>query len=493
MSENGHTANGHNGRNGLQDIITKASPYVGRRQRQEEARPEDETTAQSKKAEQNEAEDDRTLRESEPKNDGRRRLRFAAFLAVALAGVATVLYLKFGQTTKIDYLVKAKPKASGLLEQSGQPGQQGPKGQQPAEETAGSNSQVEAAIAQMREARRAGGESKSEVGGAAPDVSAAATSAPPLSLPNDYIAPRPERSEGAGGAISTDGGQQNPQRAQGRTMGQPRHETSSVYADEAKSISAPPVPVAPKRVEPPSPGARAVALPAFGAMLPIRMLGGVVTLRNSIARMELTQDVKGEGWVLKRGTVFVAQSAGGAFDRAYLNVSGFIDPATNRLVKLSGEVLGDDATQGLKGKRRQMSGRWSRAFNRALSIGPGIAQAALARNGGTTVIVPTGGATSELLPSGGNSDRREFVEVRAGAVGYVLVTDLPDQIKGVDSDPTKYLAEASATKNAQSELSESELAELLVNGTPAKIKEAMPRMSPEMRRVAALAIGEPEK
>ena len=127
MSENGHTANGHNGRNGLQDVITKASPYVGRRQRQEEAGPEDETTAQSKKAEQNEAEDDRALRESEPKNDGRRRLRFAAFLAVALAGVATVLYLKFGQTTKIDYLVKAKPKASGLLEQLGQPGQQGPK------------------------------------------------------------------------------------------------------------------------------------------------------------------------------------------------------------------------------------------------------------------------------------------------------------------------------------------------------------------------------
>lgn len=490
MSENGHTANSHNGRNGLQDVITKASPYVGRRQRQEEARPEDETTAQSKKAEQNEAEDDRTLRESEPKNDGRRRLRFAAFLAVALAGVATVLYLKFGQTTKIDYLVKAKPKASGLLEQSGQ---QGPKSQQPTEETAGSNSQVEAAIAQMKESRRSAEDPKAEAGGAAPDVSAAATSAPPLSLPNDYIAPRPERSEGAGGAISTDGGRQNPQRAQGRTTGQPRHETSSVYADEAKSISAPPVPAAPKRGEPPSPGARAVALPAFGSMLPIRMLGGVVTLRNSIARMELTQDVKGEGWVLKRGTVFVAQSAGGAFDRAYLNVSGFIDPATNRLVKLSGEVLGDDATQGLKGKRRQMSSRWSRAFNRALSIGPGIAQAALARNGGTTVIVPTGGATSELLPSGGNSDRREFVEVRAGAVGYVLVTDLPDQIKGVDSDPTKHLAEASATKTAQGELSESELAELLVNGTPAKIKEAMPRMSQEMRRVAALAIGEPEK
>src|SRR5262249_25793909 len=155
--------------------------------------------------------EDEGIRKSEPKNDRRRRLRFAAFLSVALVGVATVLYLKFGQTTKIDYLVKAKPKVGGMLQQPGQLGQlgqpgqpgqpgqstqQAPKGQQLAEETAGSNSQVEAAIAQMKEARRTGKESTTETEGNAPDVSAAAASTPRLSLPSDYISPRSDRSEG---------------------------------------------------------------------------------------------------------------------------------------------------------------------------------------------------------------------------------------------------------------------------------------------------------
>ncbi len=242
MIENGHAANGHNGHNGLQDVVTKASPYVTQRQRQEEAEPEDEITAQSKKAEENEAEDERTVKEGKPRTDRRRRLRFAAFLSVALIGVATVLYLKFGQTTKIDYFVKAKPKASSMLQQPGQPAQQAAKGQQLADGTADSNSQVEAAIAQMREARRAGDDSTPKGRDNAPDISSAATSTPGLSLPTDYIAPRPGRSEGAGNEISTEGQQQNRQRAQGHTMGQPRHETASVYADEPKSVSAPPAP-----------------------------------------------------------------------------------------------------------------------------------------------------------------------------------------------------------------------------------------------------------
>jgi hypothetical protein len=358
------------------------------------------------------------------------------------------------------------------------------------EEASSSNSQVEAAIAQMKEARRTGNDAKAADGNA-PDIQAAAPATPRLSLPSDYTAPQPGRREGPGGAISTDGQRQSPSRAQVRTTGQPSHGTSSLYADEARSAP-PPATAAAKPIAAPALGANAksVTLPAFGTMIPIRMLGGYLTVGNSIGRMELTQDVEGAGWKLKKGTVFVAQGAGDALDRAYLNVSGFIDPATNRFVRLSGQVLGDDATQGLKGRRRRMSSRWSRAFNRVLNIGPGIAQAALARNGGTTVIVPTGGATSELLPSGDNSDRREFVEVQAGDVGYVLVTDLPDQIKGVDSDPTDHLAEAGAAKTAQGAVSDSELAELLVNGTPGKIKEAMPRMNAEMRRIAALAIGE---
>jgi hypothetical protein len=152
-------------------------------------------------------------------------------------------------------------------------------------------------------------------------------------------------------------------------------------------------------------------------------------------------------------------------------------------------VLGSDGAPGLKGKRRQISGRWSRAFNRILNVAPGIAQSALARNGGTTVIVPAGGATSDLIATGGfNFDRREFVEVEAGSSGYVMVTDLPDASKGMDADPEKYLAGPE-----QDLLSDEELARLLSDWAPQQIKAAMPRMTPEMRKVAALAIGEPEK
>jgi hypothetical protein len=205
--------------------------------------------------------------------------------------------------------------------------------------------------------------------------------------------------------------------------------------------------------------------------------------------LELTRDIVGEGWALKKGTVLIAQQQGGAFDRAYVSVTGFIDPATNRFVKMTGELLGSDGAPGLKGKRRQISGRWSRAFNRVLNIAPGIAQAALARNGGGAVILPAGGATSDLIANGSfNFDRREFVEVEAGSPGYVMVTDLPGASKGVDADPDKYLAGAE-----QGSLSDEELAKLFSDGEPQQIKAAMPRMAPEMRKIAALAIGQQEK
>jgi hypothetical protein len=224
-------------------------------------------------------------------------------------------------------------------------------------------------------------------------------------------------------------------------------------------------------------------------MLPVRTLGAVYTLRNSLARLELTRDIAGEGWALEKGTVLIAQQQGGAFDRAYVSVTGFIDPSTNRFVRMAGEVLGSDGAPGLKGKRRQIGSRWSRAFNRLLNVAPGVAQAALARNGGATVILPTGGASSDLIGAGNFSfDRREFVEVEASAPGYVMVTDLPDTSKGVDADPEK-----SPTEGEQGSLSDEELAKLLSDGTPQQIKAAMPRMTPQMRRVAALAIGEPDK
>jgi hypothetical protein len=215
-------------------------------------------------------------------------------------------------------------------------------------------------------------------------------------------------------------------------------------------------------------------------MLPVRTLGGLYTLRNSLARLELTCDVSGKGWEMKKGTIFVAQIQSGVLNRAYLAVSGFIDPITNRYVKVTGEMLGSDGAPGLKGKRRQVSSRWSRVGSRILNGALALGQEAIARGGGTTVVVGSSGLSNDLSLINTISNK-EFVEVQAGATGYVMISDLPETKKGVDADPRE---EAGPT------LSDEELAELLSSGDPSKIKAAMPRMTPEMRQMADLVVKE---
>jgi hypothetical protein len=224
-------------------------------------------------------------------------------------------------------------------------------------------------------------------------------------------------------------------------------------------------------------------LPPFGAMLPARTLGVFYTFRNaSLARLELTRDLSGDGWALKRGTVLIAQSQGSVNDRAFLSLMGFIDPDTNRFIRLAGDVLGGDGGPGLKGKKRKIGGALAPVLNRVANGALAIGQAALSR-GNTTIVVPGGslagyGNDFGLSPNAVN--RREFVEVAANAPAYVMVTDLPKEVRGVDADPS--------VQEADSTLTDDELADLLSNGTPAQIKEALPRMPPEMRKVAELAL-----
>ncbi|HEY8462129.1 MAG TPA: hypothetical protein VIM99_17200 [Blastocatellia bacterium] len=453
-------------------------------------------------------EDDGFLKElgedAELKRTRKNRYALAAFLALVVAGAIALAYAKLGGATKIDHHVKVN-RPGGIILQAQQ--LQGERADQ----------QTEAAIAQAKESRRSGAENNpatldDSVFRSDSTIVPPPPALPQISMPGEYLDPRGGRiitggaardlaGDTAGDAAEDTGGfgfaganQSGAGGARNRTAGHPRHGASSVYVSDGEETKAPPsnvtaaaVPSNPKlsfnRKE------ATITLPTFGAMLPVRTLGGVYTLRNSLARLELTRDIVGDGWALRKGTVLIAQQQGGAFDRAYISVTGFIDPGSNRLVKMSGEVLGSDGAPGLKGKRRQISSRWSRAFNRILNIAPGIAQAALARNGGTTVIAPAGGVTSDLIGTGDFSfDRREFVEVEAGAPGYVMVTDLPDAGKGVDADPEKYFADGE-----QGSLSDEELAKLLYEGAPRRIKAAMPRMTPEMRRVAALAIGELER
>jgi len=231
-----------------------------------------------------------------------------------------------------------------------------------------------------------------------------------------------------------------------------------------------------------------IALPSFGAMLPVRTLGAIYSLRPSLARLELTREVRGQGWLLKKGTVLIGRQQGSEHDRAYITLVGFIDPASGRLVKLAGDVLGADGAPGLRGKRRQISSRWARVLGRAANAAVSLGQAALTRGGGVNVYLPN--AVSPEIQSFSPSaiSRREFVEVSAGAAAYALVTDLPKEAQGVDPQP----AEENQAGGGPA-LSEEELANLLSEGSPGRIRAALPRMTPDLRRIAETVLKESER
>jgi len=97
-------------------------------------------------------------------------------------------------------------------------------------------------------------------------------------------------------------------------------------------------------------------------------------------------------------------------------------------------------------------------------------------------------AFSDLL-----NQARGFVEVPAGTAGFVMVTTLPADVKAVDAEPD-HLAQFSdtttASANQSGALTQEELAQLLTSGDTTRIREALPRMSPQMRRVAETVLAE---
>ena len=248
-----------------------------------------------------------------------------------------------------------------------------------------------------------------------------------------------------------------------------------------------------------------VVLPSFGSMLPVRTIGGLYTLRSgALTRLELTRDMKGNGWSMKRGTILVGTSKGGEYDRAYVSIVGFIDPQSGKLVKLGGDVLGGDGGTGLKGKRRQLDGGWARMLGKVGTAALNVTGALVGGRGNGTVIISDGLRTRAVNPItdeisgviGGELDqkqRRGFVEVAAGTTGYVMVTDLPSIIKGTEASPDlneetlAAITDVDAARPATG-LSERELAELLATGSPEEIRAAMPRMSPELRKIAAAVL-----
>ncbi len=249
--------------------------------------------------------------------------------------------------------------------------------------------------------------------------------------------------------------------------------------------------VAVERVSAPGP-----VKPSFGAVLPVRTLGATVTLRQgSLARLEVTRDIEGRGWSLPRGTVVVAITRGAEFDRAYYEMIGFIDSASGRLVRLGGDVLGPDGASGVRGKRRHMQSAWSRAFGwLKRSASTAIDQASrewVSRRigSGQTIVIPDLGSAPFAAQFSSAAEDRAFVEVPAGTLCYVMVSELPATVAGVDAlvemqaDEIAEYADV-AKANPKTGLPDAELAEIVASGSSEQIRAALPRMSAEMRRIA---------
>ncbi len=181
----------------------------------------------------------------------------------------------------------------------------------------------------------------------------------------------------------------------------------------------------------------AAVLPPFGTMLPVRTQGVIFTLRNNAyARFELTSDASGKGWALPKGTVLVGRTTGSENDRAYINVIGFIDARDNKLIKMTGEVLGSDGGAGIRGKR-----------------------VAVDRN--------RLGQTLRKV---------------AGRAAYVMVADLPKELRAVDAPGDDELTRASTS------LTDREIMELILFATPAEIRAALPLMTDDQKRLALKAL-----
>lgn len=245
-----------------------------------------------------------------------------------------------------------------------------------------------------------------------------------------------------------------------------------------------------------------VSLPPLGTMLPVRTLGTIYTLRSEgYVRMQLTREASGRGWSLARGTELYGVVRGGDFEigRAQVQLVGFIDQSTGRLVRIQGNVLGSDGTDGLRGRKRSLQSGWGRALRIA---GAGVVEAlsTVAATVGRSPVYTsdvygygaprvTSPLMQELNGIAYRQGRGGFVEVPAGTAGYVLVMISPREIQGVDADANtpvddlRRISDAN-TQRAATQLSEAELAELMTSGNREDIRRALPRMTPEMRRIA---------
>lgn len=267
--------------------------------------------------------------------------------------------------------------------------------------------------------------------------------------------------------------------------------TQSLFVDEPVPKSTPVAPIQTSRgAKPVLPAAvkpAAPTVPPFGTMLPVRTQGVIFTLRNnSYARLELTRDMAGNGWSLPKGTVLIGRTTGSEHDRAFINVIGYIDPRENKLVAMSGDVLGSDGANGIPGKRIGIDrSGLKQTLRKVASSGLQVASSmagALAGRG--TVVIDSAGyrlmdpINNEAQGLVSGSTKNSFVKVQAGQPAYVMVVDLPNRIEGTDAPGIDQL-----TRLGEASLTDREVMELILFGSGEEVRAAMPLMTEEQKRL----------
>jgi hypothetical protein len=280
-------------------------------------------------------------------------------------------------------------------------------------------------------------------------------------------------------------------------------ERSVILAEELKMApESQPVSVSGSNSAQPHRDEHGIVVPSFGSMLPVKSLGVLYTLRSGgLVRFELSREVRGKGWSMPKGTVLVGVSRGAEYNRAFVSLVGFIDTESGHFVKVGGDLLGSDGGAGIRGERRKMSSSWSRVFAKVAEASLRMAEGLAGSFGRRPIVISdafgsygrnvTNELDGALLQS--DRDRNTFIEVAAGSQGYIMITDLPEAIQGVNALSKMSGADLKQRSDVNlprevTGISEQELAELIQSGDVDRIKAALPRMSSEMRRVAEAVI-----
>ena len=195
---------------------------------------------------------------------------------------------------------------------------------------------------------------------------------------------------------------------------------------------------------------------------------------------------------MPKGTLLIGRTTGGEYDRAFVKVIGYIDPRDNKLVKMTGEVLGSDGATGIPGKPIVADrNRLRETLRKIASSGMQVAGTMAGALGRGTVVIDSAGyggfdpfSDERRRTAGTGNDKKIFVKVAAGQAAYVMVADLPKALQSVDAPGDEDIAQAAHA------LTDREVMELILFGTPDENRAAFPLMSDEQKKLAVKSVGE---